>query len=96
MTGVALAAFLHLVQEKKDNDNDATGWRTQSTVPIDADAGAVVGGPASLSGAGDAAGGAPRSVVQDVHGRDADFVAADISDGEPVDDATVGVGIGRD
>src|SRR5580704_6570630 len=89
-------ALRHGSARKKDRDNDATSWRTQSPLPIDANAGAVVGGPAGVPGAGDAARGTSRSMVQDLYGRDAGFVAADISDTESVDDAAVGVGFGRD
>ena len=45
--------------------------------------GAFVDGSASVSRAGDAVGGARRSVVSRVHGRRAGDVAADLSDGEP-------------
>src|SRR5271163_48532 len=56
--------YLHSTARiKKDKNNDATDRRTQSTLPIDADAGAVVGGPACVPCAGSSAGRAPRSVV---------------------------------
>src|SRR5260370_2040737 len=82
-------------RKRRAKPHDATRWRTQFSGAVDADPRTVIHRSASLSGDGDAAGGAHGPVVQGVHGRDANSDEADFSDGKPDYHAALSVGLGR-